>query len=285
MRMGGRSYHPRSARRTSRLKVIRSLISPQERLAPSSHSVDPPFVPRSLTREAVPRKIEAIGCNVGWDLVFFLVSGRCQEGTAFSLRPAVSNKGAAPPGGDATRGRDVWEADRCAQGSAKTAMHDFRDQTAQARAATQQEARRLLGERLRASRLAAQLTQEDLAGSTYSKSYISAVERGKMIPSISALGILASRLGVSRSFLLGEEAGTPTLEASEEQGDAEPQGAMLSEAERCLQEGRFEESLALFEQAGQQDRTNWVQETYAHFLAEQGRYQEAYEQLRRTRGL
>ena len=62
-----------------------------------------------------------------------------------------------------------------------------------------------LGERLRASRYAANMTQEELAAPTFSKSYISAVERSKMTPSIPALRLLAERLHVSLAYLLGEE--------------------------------------------------------------------------------
>jgi len=58
--------------------------------------------------------------------------------------------------------------------------------------------------RLRQARSAANKTQQQLAGGTYSKSYISAIERGKMIPSVQALHVLAERLGVPMSFFLGE---------------------------------------------------------------------------------
>ena len=62
----------------------------------------------------------------------------------------------------------------------------------------------ILAQRLRTARLAAKLTQQELAGETFSKSYISAVEQGRMIPSISSLSVLATRLGVAMSYLLGE---------------------------------------------------------------------------------
>lgn len=62
-----------------------------------------------------------------------------------------------------------------------------------------------LGERLRSTRYARNLTQQELAGATFSKSYISAIERGKMMPSLPALRLLAQRLDVSLAFLLGEQ--------------------------------------------------------------------------------
>ena len=61
-----------------------------------------------------------------------------------------------------------------------------------------------IAERVRTARIAANKTQQQLAGDTYSKSYISAVERGKMTPSVQALGILADRLGLPMSYFLGE---------------------------------------------------------------------------------
>jgi ribosome-binding protein aMBF1 (putative translation factor) len=61
-----------------------------------------------------------------------------------------------------------------------------------------------IAERVRQARLAARLTQEELGGGIFSRSYLSAVERGKMLPSIPALAVLAGRLGVPMSFLLGE---------------------------------------------------------------------------------
>jgi transcriptional regulator with XRE-family HTH domain/predicted negative regulator of RcsB-dependent stress response len=62
----------------------------------------------------------------------------------------------------------------------------------------------ILAQRLRTARLAAKLTQQELAGETFSKSYISAVEQGRMIPSLPSLSVLATRLGVAMSYLLGE---------------------------------------------------------------------------------
>jgi tetratricopeptide (TPR) repeat protein len=61
-----------------------------------------------------------------------------------------------------------------------------------------------IADRVRTARIAANKTQQQLAGDTYSKSYISAVERGKMTPSVQALGVLAERLGLPMSYFLGE---------------------------------------------------------------------------------
>lgn len=49
------------------------------------------------------------------------------------------------------------------------------------------------------------LTQQDLVGGDYSKSYISAIERGKARLSIQAVQRIASRLGVSVDTLLDSD--------------------------------------------------------------------------------
>lgn len=58
-----------------------------------------------------------------------------------------------------------------------------------------------VGDRVRALRAAAQLTQSELAGGHFSKEYISQVERGKTRPSPKALDWLAAQLGTDRAFL------------------------------------------------------------------------------------
>lgn len=117
--------------------------------------------------------------------------------------------------------------------------------------------RRTLGEHLRVARYAAHLTQEDLAGGTFSKSYISAVERGKMTPSISALRLLAERLEVSLAYLLGEEEVnlSPEHAGSLESGQKHPPDEaqlvrQLDEARQLLLQG---ESAAALEWLGIQE--------------------------------
>jgi transcriptional regulator with XRE-family HTH domain len=61
-----------------------------------------------------------------------------------------------------------------------------------------------IGERVRVARLAARQTQSQLVGERYSKSYLSAVEHGKLTPSLQALEFLATRLGLPISSLLTE---------------------------------------------------------------------------------
>lgn len=70
-----------------------------------------------------------------------------------------------------------------------------------------------LGERIRAARLERKMTQDELARDTFSKSYVSAVELGKIQPSIKALRILARRLQLPASFFL--ETLDPDLETQQ----------------------------------------------------------------------
>jgi tetratricopeptide (TPR) repeat protein len=58
-----------------------------------------------------------------------------------------------------------------------------------------------LGERLRQLRVAAGLTQSDLAGERFSKEYVSQIERGKTRPTHETVEWLAARLGVDATFL------------------------------------------------------------------------------------
>src|SRR5215472_92006 len=59
-----------------------------------------------------------------------------------------------------------------------------------------------VGARLRAARLAKKYTQIQLAAPDFSVSYISAIERGQIQPSLRALEILAGRLGLTSTQLL-----------------------------------------------------------------------------------
>ncbi|MFL5680519.1 MAG: helix-turn-helix domain-containing protein [Chloroflexota bacterium] len=61
-----------------------------------------------------------------------------------------------------------------------------------------------IGARLRQARLAAGLTQQQLAGDRYTKAYISALENGIAKPSMAALNYLAPRLGKTASEVLAD---------------------------------------------------------------------------------
>jgi tetratricopeptide (TPR) repeat protein len=93
-----------------------------------------------------------------------------------------------------------------------------------------------LGERLRSLRLAAGLTQTELAGDRFSKEYVSQIERGKTRPTRETVEWLAGRLGVDAGFLAS---GVST----DERGRVE---AMLARAEALLQAHRYDEAVEAF---------------------------------------
>src|SRR5207248_8564354 len=66
---------------------------------------------------------------------------------------------------------------------------------------TPQRASSGLGTRLRQLRVAAGLTQSDLAGDRFSKEYVSQIERGKTRPTPQTLSWIAERLGVDAAEL------------------------------------------------------------------------------------
>ncbi len=102
-----------------------------------------------------------------------------------------------------------------------------------------------LGERLRMARYAARLTQQELAGENFSKSYLSAVERGKMTPSLPAMRLLAGRLGVSLAYLLGEEQiKSPSAPQQERPIEEDHLARRFDEAERLLERGDPNAALA-----------------------------------------
>ena len=73
---------------------------------------------------------------------------------------------------------------------------------------------RQIGGRLRAARLAAGLTQQQLADGRYTKAYVSALENGLSRPSMVALNFFSDRLGIAPSKLINDEpAGWARIEA------------------------------------------------------------------------
>ncbi len=89
----------------------------------------------------------------------------------------------------------------------------------------------LIGKRVRLARLAAGLTQQELSDHQFSKSYISALECGSLMPSFQALRLLADKLGLPVSALLGEV----ELDLSAVR-PVPGRSSALSESERSLQE-------------------------------------------------
>jgi tetratricopeptide (TPR) repeat protein len=98
-----------------------------------------------------------------------------------------------------------------------------------------------LGERVRALRVAARLTQTELAGDRFSKEYISQIERGKTRPTDATIAWLAEQLGVDASFVAS---GVSTEERTKVE-------AQLTHAEALAASHEYEDAVAAFGDAAE----------------------------------
>src|SRR4051812_11440977 len=96
-----------------------------------------------------------------------------------------------------------------------------------------------LGERLRQLRVAAGLTQTDLAGDRFSKEYISQIERGKTRPTTETIDWLSLRLGVDSGFLASGV-------SADERSKAE---AILTRVDALLEDHVFDDAIAEYTRA------------------------------------
>lgn len=96
-----------------------------------------------------------------------------------------------------------------------------------------------IGQRVRALRVAAGLTQTALAGERFSKEYVSQIERGKTRPTGETVEWLAERLGVDAEYLLR---GVPSDVRSRVE-------AKLAQAEALSEAHRDEEAVEAFREA------------------------------------
>lgn len=87
-----------------------------------------------------------------------------------------------------------------------------------------------IGARLRRARLAAGLTQQQLAEGRYTKAYVSALENGLSRPSMAALNHLSHRLGIPASRLINDE----------------PAAWARLEADLALACGRWDDAIAAY---------------------------------------
>jgi tetratricopeptide (TPR) repeat protein len=94
-----------------------------------------------------------------------------------------------------------------------------------------------LGERLRQLRVAAGMTQTDLAGDRFSKEYVSQIERGKTRPTRETIEWLAQKLGVDPGFL---ERGV----SADERRRVE---TLLARAEALTESHQYDEAIAEYE--------------------------------------
>ncbi len=117
-----------------------------------------------------------------------------------------------------------------------------------------------LGERLRQLRIAAGLTQSELAGDRFSKEYVSQIERGKTRPTPETIGWLAARLGVDAGFLAN---GVST----DDRGRVE---AALARAEALTEAGRETEAIEVYEEMRTAVLATGAAELEARTLAGEG---------------
>ena len=105
-----------------------------------------------------------------------------------------------------------------------------------------------VGVRLRAARLARKLTQSQLAQPDFSVSYISAIERGQIQPSLRALEIFAQRLSISSVELLAKQTGQSLQVFSEKDSKNEIEQnteLQLLEAQLFLLQGNYRQAVTV----------------------------------------
>src|SRR5919201_708922 len=139
-----------------------------------------------------------------------------------------------------------------------------------------------LGERLRQLRVAAAMTQTDLAGDRFSKEYVSQIERGKTRPTAETIRWLAERLGVDAGFLANGV-------SADDRGRVD---AALARADALLEARRNDEALAEFGQVRSAVLATGMPELEVRALSgeatlrmRRGEVREAIALLERARGL
>ncbi len=139
-----------------------------------------------------------------------------------------------------------------------------------------------LGERVRSLRVAAGMTQTQLAGTRFSKEYISQIERGKTRPTSSTVTWLAEQLGVDPTFLAS---GVSTEERARVEAE-------LERAEALAAAHTYDDALDAYAELEPAVRASGSASLEARALSgeawalqERGRVREAIERLQRAREL
>ena len=138
------------------------------------------------------------------------------------------------------------------------------------------------GERVRALRVAAGLTQVELADGRFSKEYISQIERGKTRPTESTIVLLAERLGVDQGFLVSGV-------SSEERTKIE---TLLARAEALSEAHQYSDAIDAFREARPAVDGTWAPSLELRILSgeawalqQSGEINPALELLRQARGV
>jgi tetratricopeptide (TPR) repeat protein len=139
-----------------------------------------------------------------------------------------------------------------------------------------------LGERLRQLRVAAGMTQTDLAGDRFSKEYVSQIERGKTRPTRESIEWLAQKLGADANYL---ERGV----SADERRRVE---TLLARAEALRESHQYDHAVAEFENCNTAVLATGVTELEVRHLSgeawarmERGEVKPAIELLNRARML
>ena len=143
-----------------------------------------------------------------------------------------------------------------------------------------------VGTKLRAARLARKYTQSRLAQPDFSVSYISAIERGQIQPSLRALEILAQRLGVSTAELLPRPEHL-AVELSQAFGkstvSSEERDLLLLESQISLHQGKPENAFRLLQLLRAQKGSREQELEVAHLLGwaylKNGQFEESEQML------
>ncbi len=125
---------------------------------------------------------------------------------------------------------------------------------------------KLVGARLKEARLAQHMTQGQLAQEDFSVSYISAIERGQIHPSLRAMEIFAQRLGLSSKDLLiapPKERGPVGLVAMSAEEEFDWQ---LLEAAVLVCQGAIEQAIQLLQELSAKRSLLPTQKSYALYL-------------------
>jgi len=139
-----------------------------------------------------------------------------------------------------------------------------------------------LGERVRALRVSAGLTQTQLAGERFSKEYISQIERGKTRPTDTTIEWLAGQLGVDPAFI---SSGISTQDRAKVEAELERAEA-LSAAHRYAEAVEaFRAVRPAFQEVGATTIEVRALAGEAWALQEPGHVREAIELLQRARDL
>ncbi len=134
-----------------------------------------------------------------------------------------------------------------------------------------------VGAKIRMMRLARKMTQSQLAKPDFSISYISAIERGQIQPSLRALAILASRLGLPSTQPLTSGATEDTANDFLLRGSRHLDEVVeleLLEAQVAIQQDAIQEAIELLQQLATKNLRQ-QQQARLHYLL--GR---AYQQIR-----